>query len=215
MDTVTKAAQEPRSTERLVEALSTLAVLLERTINEVRALDADFQNRLLEVTRETEELVQSRATERLQRAVADAEQKVRKETTDLLNSQFEIDMRAALSAVRGEMEEEFRKSATEMSTQWEEHRRNLHADLDRANQVASDAQAVNNALAEKVRTTPSKTGLDVETMTKEVERVETLIAQISSLMEDPAVELSTIIRKNVERAELESYLKGIRFALGR
>jgi hypothetical protein len=34
-------------------------------------------------------------------------------------------------------------------------------------------------------------------------------------MEDPDIELSTVVRKNVERAELESYLKGIRFALGK
>jgi hypothetical protein len=32
-------------------------------------------------------------------------------------------------------------------------------------------------------------------------------------MEDSSTDLSTVIRKNVEKAELESYLRGIRFAL--
>ena len=35
----------------------------------------------------------------------------------------------------------------------------------------------------------------------------------SPLIEDPAAELSVVIRKNVERADMESYLKGIRYVL--
>jgi len=46
-----------------------------------------------------------------------------------------------------------------------------------------------------------------------MERVENLIKEISAIIEDPATELPTVIRKDVERAELESYLKGIQFAL--
>ena len=61
----------------------------------------------------------------------------------------------------------------------------------------------------------AKPGASVSTgaLTKEIERVEGLIKEISDLIENPSTELSTVIRKNVERAELESYLKGIRFAL--
>jgi hypothetical protein len=47
---------------------------------------------------------------------------------------------------------------------------------------------------------------------REIEQTERRIEEISILIEDPETELSTVIRKNVERAELESYLKGIRFA---
>lgn len=49
---------------------------------------------------------------------------------------------------------------------------------------------------------------------EEMEMVEGLVATISALIDDPATELSTVIRKNVERAELDSYFKGIRFAVG-
>ena len=34
------------------------------------------------------------------------------------------------------------------------------------------------------------------------------------LIDDPASALSTVMRKNVEKVELESYLRGIRFATG-
>jgi len=43
--------------------------------------------------------------------------------------------------------------------------------------------------------------------------VEGIVREISAVIEDPTSELSIVIRKNVERAELESYLKGIRFVL--
>jgi hypothetical protein len=215
MDTVTKTAQEPRSTERLVEALSTLAALLDRSINEVRTLDSDIQNRLMQAVQETEASVRNQAAEHLQRAIRDTEQKVRKETSDTLKAQFEIDMRTALTAMRTEMEVEFKKNVCEMSAQFDEQRRWLNADLDRANQAVREAEAANLALAEKANTPPPKSGLEVEVILTEVDRVERLIAEISGVMDDPDIELSTVVRKNVQRAELESYLKGIRFALGK
>jgi len=55
-------------------------------------------------------------------------------------------------------------------------------------------------------------GLDNTTIAAEVSRVESLIKELVALMEDPDTELSTIIRKNVEKAELDAYLKGIMFA---
>ena len=48
----------------------------------------------------------------------------------------------------------------------------------------------------------------------EVDRVQALILEISKRIEDPATDLSTVIRKNVERAELNAYLKGILFSAG-
>jgi chromosome segregation ATPase len=57
--------------------------------------------------------------------------------------------------------------------------------------------------------------LDSATIDEEVKRVEVLIAEIAQLIDNPETELATVIRKNVERAALESYLKGILFSLGR
>src|SRR5262249_47812898 len=50
-----------------------------------------------------------------------------------------------------------------------------------------------------------------ETIYTEISRVEGLIQSISKIVDDPDTELSVVIRKNVERAELDSYLKGLRF----
>jgi hypothetical protein len=47
----------------------------------------------------------------------------------------------------------------------------------------------------------------------EIDRVQGLIQSITELINDDATELSTVIRKNAERAELESYLRGIRFCI--
>ena len=41
-----------------------------------------------------------------------------------------------------------------------------------------------------------------------------LLTEVMKLIDDPASALSTVMRKNVEKSELESYLKGIRFAAG-
>ncbi|HET9131450.1 MAG TPA: hypothetical protein VFO86_10905, partial [Terriglobia bacterium] len=59
------------------------------------------------------------------------------------------------------------------------------------------------------------TTLDAATVDEEVKRIEALIAEIDKLIDNPETELATVIRKNVERAALESYLKGILYSLGR
>jgi hypothetical protein len=58
-----------------------------------------------------------------------------------------------------------------------------------------------------------KSAIDVDALHTEVDRVERLIQSMSRLIEDPGTELSIVIRKNAERAELESYLRGIRFSI--
>jgi DNA repair exonuclease SbcCD ATPase subunit len=85
------------------------------------------------------------------------------------------------------------------------------------NQLAGKLQTTANALLEAERTPRSggqtkNSGLDNTAIAAEVSRVESLIKELVALMEDPDTELSTIIRKNVEKAELDAYLKGIMFA---
>jgi chromosome segregation ATPase len=57
--------------------------------------------------------------------------------------------------------------------------------------------------------------MEADKINAEVSRVQEMIADIASLIDNPETELSTVIRKNVERAELDAYLKGILFSLGR
>jgi chromosome segregation ATPase len=83
---------------------------------------------------------------------------------------------------------------------------------------------LNEQLAEQIQksahasATPNGSGgggVNTSALDAEVARIEEMIATIARLIDDPDTELSTVIRKNVERAELDAYLKGILFSLGR
>jgi DNA repair exonuclease SbcCD ATPase subunit len=56
--------------------------------------------------------------------------------------------------------------------------------------------------------------VDHAAIEQEVARVEGAIAEITQFIDDPSAQLAAVIRKNVERAELDAYLKGILFARG-
>ena len=214
MDTTTKMPQGARATDRVLEALSTLAALLDRTINEVTSLDSDFQNRVLQAVHETEASLQSQAAQHLTEAL--------NETRTKLEEQFKnkvAELTTQWESERERMNKEL-NGITKTKAQWESERSRLIGELERLAQVqaATQAQAEKAIAAMKAASAAAATAkpgpsLNTEALSKEVERIEGLVKQISALIEDPASELSTVIRKNVERAELESYLKGIRYAL--
>jgi len=77
------------------------------------------------------------------------------------------------------------------------------------------AAATAQAKAESAKGTAKGSTIDTELLNAEFARVEAKIAEIARLIDDPSTELSLVIRKNVERAELDAYLKGILFSLGR
>jgi hypothetical protein len=56
---------------------------------------------------------------------------------------------------------------------------------------------------------------DVE---KEIERVgeqlDGIAREIGAMLDDPAIELSRVMRKRTEQAELKAYLNGLRFSIG-
>jgi len=92
--------------------------------------------------------------------------------------------------------ESHKKSLAAAQQQWEAERTKMAAEAQKAQQKAAEKPAAAN-----------------EALSKEVARVEGLIKEISEVIEDPATELSVVIRKNAERAELESYLRGVRFTM--
>src|SRR5215468_6767939 len=59
------------------------------------------------------------------------------------------------------------------------------------------------------------TSVDNDAIAVEVARVEGQLNEIVAVIDNPNTELSTVIRKNVEKAELDAYLKGILFTLGK
>jgi chromosome segregation ATPase len=212
MDTTSKSPQGARAADRVVEALVTLGALLDRTIKEVKALDSDFQERLLQAVHETEVSLQSQAAQHLDAAVAESRSK--------LEAQFKNRMEevsAEWEAERTRLNNEINR-LTQAATQWETERARLSTELEHLARVqaATQAEAEKALAAAKAATAalpkPGSTS-DTETITKEMERIDGLVKEITALIEDPTTELATVIRKNVERAELESYLKGLRFAL--
>src|SRR5262245_30414710 len=102
----TKTKPLPRSTARLIEALSTLAALLDRTINEVKTLDSEFQARLLQAVHDTETSLQQQAAEHLKRAVEETDQKTRSQVTEQMTAHFEREMSTAVESIRTELQAE-------------------------------------------------------------------------------------------------------------
>jgi len=153
------------------------------------------------------------ASEARNREIAAAVQKVRDE------------MKAEGERVRQEWDTELSRLADESSTMVDEKNR-LQEDLERASKAATqreeqlhqlqqDLDNARRALAETQTNGSSGNGdVDVDVIREEVVRVEASLHAIIKAIEDPSAELSFVVRKNVERAQLDSYLQGLRFATG-
>src|SRR2546426_6031265 len=100
-----------------------------------------------------------------------------------------------------------------------QYEQRLQETIQQKTQLAEQLQNATSLLAaERGRLSAGQTqnpGGDQKVIAAEISRVESLIKEIVALIDDPETELSTIIRKNVEKAELDAYLKGILFAQGR
>src|SRR5207248_164924 len=99
---------------------------------------------------------------------------------------------------------------------WEGERARLNGEIERLARIQAatqeEAEKAFAALKAAASAKPAQS-VNTEALAQEVERVEKLVKEISVLIDDPTTNLSVVIRKNVERAELESYLKGIRYAV--
>jgi len=102
-----------------------------------------------------------------------------------------------------------------------QYEQKLQEAINQKTQLAQELQTASSLLeAERARLSAAQTGggasgVDTEAIAAEVSRVEAQISQIIAVIDDPETELSTVIRKNVEKAELDAYLRGILFSLGR
>jgi hypothetical protein len=109
------------------------------------------------------------------------------------------------------------------AAQWNTERVRLMGEVERANRLFAESQAAPRAVespAPAPAATPAPApapgpAVPNENLRSEIARVEGQIKAITQIIDDPASELSIVFRKNAERAELESYLKGIRFLTGK
>jgi hypothetical protein len=215
METVTKAPQGVRQADKVLEALATLAALLDRTINEVKSLDSDYQNRLMQAVHDTEASLQTQTAEHIERA--------RQEVQEELKAKFQGELQSAVDGLKSEFEverERFNKEllhAVEAASQLESERSGLIAEVER---VKTDSKAEvekareeAQAAAKAVPAAAAAGSAPSASLQEEMSKAEARLEAILKIIDDPATELSTVIRKNVEKSEVEAYLRGMRFAL--
>jgi hypothetical protein len=124
---------------------------------------------------------------------------------------LERQIATAVDRVRAELAFERERSIQSAAERDAEHRHTVEK-LQR--ELAASAEQLRIATGSAQDTVHvDNGGIDVGAIHAEVARVEGLIQATSELIEDPEAELSVVIRKNAERAELESYLRGVRFSI--
>jgi chromosome segregation ATPase len=92
---------------------------------------------------------------------------------------------------------------TDIAAQKELERLHLKEEYDRTQQILDEATAPRIS---------GGAGVTTDLVIAEEVRVEEQIRELSHLIDDPCTELSAVIRKTVERAQLDFYLKGLRFS---
>jgi chromosome segregation ATPase len=102
----------------------------------------------------------------------------------------------------------------------QQYEQRLQEAIQQKTQLAHELQSASKLLeAERARLSAAHTssggGLDSDAISAEVSRVEGMLSEIIAVIDNPDTELATVIRKNVEKAELDAYLRGILFTLGK
>jgi chromosome segregation ATPase len=146
-------------------------------------------------------------------------------TTERLRLTAEIERRdqqiqriAEKEGVSSEVVDQLRKRYEQRLQEAIQQKTQLAEELQNASMLLETERARLSAQIGKseIKTAAVKaSSVDGETISAEVTRVERQIQEIASLIDNPETELSTVIRKNVEKAELGAYLKGILFSLGK
>ncbi len=131
------------------------------------------------------------------RRTSEHSERVSNEIVDQLRKQYEQKLQDAIH-----QKTQLAQQLQSASTTLESERARLMEEIAKSKAAPSNDEA--------------RTGdLNTDFINAEVTRVEKMIHEIVTLIDDPSTELSTVIRKNVEKAELDAYLKGILFSVGR
>jgi hypothetical protein len=202
---------ERRIRDRITEELHTR--FNQEMANALEAARAQMDEAALEWSLEREQLAADceRANQLLEQARSDHSRTL-VENDEAAAIALERQIATAVDRVRAELTFERERSMQSTAERDAEHRQTvekLHRELAAAlEQAKTAADSVNNASVQV-----ENNGIDLGSIHAEVARVEGLIQATSELIEDPEADLSVVIRKNAERAELESYLRGVRFAI--
>jgi hypothetical protein len=238
-----------RSTDRLSQTVAALARLLDQTMNDIQAIDAEFQ-RQLEAAQEGKAAVEQQGADRLksvmeeaqlnarelerlreatgsweaEREVLQAESERARQMVEQVKREHDLALaetdEAASIALERQIAGAVERVRAELTAQFEADRATLVAERNRAQQRLADVAAeYETKLAELLKQqaatpeAPRPQSVEMETVQAEITRVDGMIHAISQIVENPETEISVVIRKNVERAELVSYLRGLRFRI--
>ncbi len=182
-----KAQEKIRHYELTAREPSVSEVHIETLRKEKEALQRELHE--ARITWEAERTHLNSGIERLEQQLqrmSDTGERVSKEVVDQLRLQYEQKLQEAI-----EQKTELAKNLQSASTLLETERGRLSA----AQKGGSDS--------------------DKEAIEAEVSRVENLLNEIVATIDNPATALPIVIRKNVEKAELDAYLKGVLFALSK
>jgi hypothetical protein len=176
-----------RPAERILKIVSELQDELSAKLN------TDSERRLGEALAKAE----MEAEERLQQAIADARKAIQIEVRNELKAEYE----AKLNELRMANDELGRKSQ-KAAADWAAEREKLQslAKAQARSLGPTEAQELNGRVAAAVR--------------DEIKRIEAAVHEINGKLDDPNIELAAEIRLNRERAELASYLKGLKYSVG-
>ena len=222
MESVAKAPAIPKPTDRMMEALATLAALLDRTISEVKVLDGDFQKRIADAVKKKDESVRAEASQMVEAARSEVHQE--------LTTRFQSELQTALDSLRADFQAERDRWSSESGVE----RDRLNKELQHIGSTASELQVEKTRLSAELQRVKDEFGSEIGRLraaadaasaaaaaaakapavpvaTDEIERTRKRLAEVIALIDDPATELSVVIRKNVEKLELEAYLRGLRY----
>jgi chromosome segregation ATPase len=188
---------------------------LEKQLRESEEARGKLERELEKTQQTLEQATQAAAASPPDGALSEEVSRLKKELDEIQEERKRLVVRLAESSdlvnadVARDLKQQFEGRIQELvleNTQLAERVKNAASQMDVVYVKASDGSGDNRSVV------PT---LDSSVIDEEVKRIEELTAEIARLIDDPETELATVIRKNVERAALDAYLKGILFSLGR
>jgi hypothetical protein len=196
-----------RRTDRVNQTAATLARLLDQMMNDIQVLDSEIQEQEVERDRAVAEADEAAAIA-LEVQVSSALNRMRTELTEEWDAERSVLVaernraQQRLADAGSDQEQQLAEAINKVRSQLTEEIESLRRQLDEEKQVAAQAQIAASAHG---------SSKENEAVQAEIARVETVIQEISQIVESSETELSVVIRRNVERAEMVSYLRGLRF----
>jgi len=194
-----KADFEERRQKAIIAAEANAEMRFDQARNEIKE---DYQRREQEIQSEASQWFQSASNQweaerneltqqiaKLEEEFSKAQEIAEQGIRTPLSRELEAKLEEA-SAEKVRLEQEFQTA----SAQWTAERERLESDLKGMRQTGS------GDVSDAVRA--------------EIARIESLLDDMSKRIDDPGIDLSSTIRINRQRTELEAYLKGLRYSVG-